>query len=342
MKQNLTRSWLFESTDILYPPGTRGAAEYPHLSAGSVGSLETGLKAMLATVADQHARNFATAGKYFNAELPGSVKASVLVDNLDQPIAKSFVNEHGILEIRVDVRILQATFRGSLVAALRAGDKFNFSAKKVTGESDEELLADFLKYKDQVSKAKAGNLFGDLLGGVRSDAEDMDKNRWFQMVDMNEKGDEIQSRYEGTLMFLLAHEVGHYVLKHHQEPCEASKCERFVERELEADRYGGFLLGTLIAPFSVGMGMFDEVDSFFTISNVTGFEVFFDDAYQRIGFVSPQASLCPCTYPESKQRRAAALSGKERATQEYSELFAKDPAAARRTSSLVLKPAKRQ
>lgn len=344
-KHNLEESWLFKSSDILYPAGTHGVAEYPHLNKESLGYLETGLKGMLALVVDLHARNAVTAGKYFNADLPKSVKASVLVDNLDQPIAKSFVDEQGNLEIRVDARVLQATFRGSLVAGLRASDEFNFSSKKSGGETDDELLADFVKYKEGVSKAKAGNLFGDL---AHSGGDDLDKGRWFQMMDMESKGNEIQSRYTGTLMFLMAHEVGHYVLKHHQEECDASKCERFAEKELEADRYGGFLLGAFLAPFSSqfevfgqGIGIFQGLESFFPISHLTGFEVFFDDAYERIGFVNAKASLCSCAYPEPKLRQAAALAGKERANQEFVELYAKDPAAAQRTTPMVMKPAKR-
>lgn len=332
LKKNLVKSWLFKSTDLFYPADSQGASSYPTLSKQSIGSLERDINLLLKSVLELHRRNSTLAGTYFNQAVPAVVDGVAILDNQGLPIAKSFMNESGKLEIRIDVRVLQATFRGSLVAAIRA-DEFGGSSQQ--DDSDDVLLANFLDFKKDVSKAKAGNMLGDLIGAMHSD--DFDNDRWFKMADFAEKGDQIQSRYVGTLMFLLAHELGHFVLNHYREGCDLSKCDRFAERERQADKYAGILLGALLAP----LGEFGE-DSFFPFSNLSGIDVFFNDAYGRIGFVDPKSSSCACPYPSPEERRLAADSGRQYAASEYVRLLSENSKAAESMSPAKMRPPKRR
>ena len=341
MRKKMMNSYLFKATDVFYPLGTKQASAYPQLTESSLKYLESGLQKMLVTVTDLQARNADPICQIFKCSVPPSVKAVVVVANLDKPIAQSVVNEKGILEIRIDVHVLQATFRGSLLSALKDHQAFSMDftkprASEIAREmrTDDRLIADYLDFKQRVVETKTGGILRDLM--THSDSPENDP--WFKMIEMTEQSADVQNTYTGTLMFLMAHEVGHFVLRHHQHSCDSSRCELFSQDELEADRYAGYLLGAWLAPISarddMSMNMFSMLDENH-FRKLVGFDTFFDDAYDRVGFVDPSQTLCHCTYPEPKTRQTTAQAGQKAAVDHYEQLLKSDPAAAQKTTPLV-------
>jgi tetratricopeptide (TPR) repeat protein len=328
MKKRMMDSYLFKATDIFYPQGTMQASDYPRLTDSGMKALEAGLREMLPTVADLHARNAEALGRFFERKLPPSVQATVVLEVLNAPIAQSLVNEQGALEIRIDVHVLQATFRAGLISALRDPLVYQAEFGKKVEKTDDELIRDFLLFKKEVLDAKAGTRLGDVFKGG---------DRWSTMVDLADRSDNIQRSYVGTLMFLMAHEFGHFVLNHHQHSCDISRCGLFSNDELEADRYAGYLQGALVAPMThldeMSMGMLSMLDPTHR-KKLAGFNTFFDDAYARVGFVDPSKARCSCSYPDPAARRQTAESGQKAALARFEQLLETDPVAAQRTTPM--------
>jgi TPR repeat protein len=330
MKNALLNSFLFKATDVFYPLGTRQASDFPQISESGLNFLQTGLQETLKSVVDLHARNADAIAQLVNRRVPATVQAAVVIDNLNQPIAQGVVNEKGILEIRIDVHVLQATFRGSLLAASKDSRILSLDSTPEEKKSDDQLIVDFLEFKQQVAQAKAGSVFGDTFHG--------DHDRWSKMVDLADQSNDVQMTYVGTLMFIMAHELGHFALGHHHHDCDPSHCERFSQDELEADHYAGYLLGALVAPkssvFEMTLPVFSQLLDPSHQEKLTGFGTFFNDSYTRVGFVDPGKSLCNCPYPDPKLRGTIAQSGQKEALVRYDELLKTDPALAQKTTPM--------
>jgi hypothetical protein len=317
MEVKLTHSWLFITSDVLYPGGIADAGSYPTISESQYPLLERRLSQDFDHIAELHARNALRVGNYMHKTLPKTVAGVVKIDNLRLPIAKSFINETGHLEIRIDIRVLQAAFRASLASIMREDTLFDKE------KSDDELLSEFFKQKAELTATKGRSSVGDLIDVIKS----RDDTALERVMDFWGTKSDVQPTYEGALLFFIAHEVGHYVLGHHTEACAAS-CESFEARELEADKYAGYLLGSLISPFG-------EMAS--NYSEILGYEVFFEDAYTRVGFEDPGDSACHCSYPDPKKREDGAAEAAGEAVQEYAELLEKDPKAARDTTPVTVR-----
>ena len=217
------------------------------------------------------------------------------------------------------------------------------------GKSDSQLLSEFIDFKRGVASAKGKSFFGDMVDIVKDRTEAMDK-----IADAWDEVDRVQPRYQGTLLFLIAHEFGHFAMDHHQLGCDISACQSFAARELAADRYAGFLLGALVAPILVTEVDLDEeatpkskesdasgsaseeIDSFLyqMFSTITGSTVFFEDAYRRAGFDATKASQCDCSYPDVMSRRKVADEAIHTSIVDYGHLYLSDKVAAQKTSPI--------
>lgn len=328
MKNAIMNSYLFKTTDIFYPAGTKQVSGFPQISESGLGYLETGLQQMLKVIIDLHKRNADAIGEIFKRSVPSSVQATVMVDNLNKPIAQGVVNEKRILEIRIDVHVLQATFRGSLLTVARDRPPMSLEPSAEEAKADEHLILDFLEFKRQVAESKAGSMWGDF-----KDKDD----RWSKMLQLAQHSDAAQNIYVGTLMFIMAHEIGHFALGHHQHNCDPSQCEGFSRDELDADNYAGYLLGAWLAPKNavdeMTAGLFRALDPTHQ-ERLSGFGTFFTDTYSRVGFVDPSQSSCRCAYPDPKLRIETAEAGQKAALHRYQQLLAASPALAQKTTPM--------
>jgi hypothetical protein len=298
-----------KSSSIFYPSGTTQVTEYPTLKDSDVEFLESNIDQMANLVVAMQNLIAQRVAAHFDVPQLTDAKAKVAIVNRNLPIANSYVDENGQLVVQMDVRLLQATFRGALVSYIRENAFFDEDDQD---ESDDQLLQGFLDFRENTRDAKSGNLLGDLIGGG---------DRLSDMIDNAEKSDQIQSRYLGTVIFVIAHELGHQVLRHNGA-CDTGKCDAFAARELAADRYAGYLLGMMLAPLHVGfMGLMTDDPPY----QLNGSKVFFDDAFNRIGFVDPSKSACNCAYPNSETRKKVSQAATDEAQDEFEKAVADDP-----------------
>ncbi len=124
---------------------------------------------------------------------------------------------------------------------------------------------------------------------------------------------QVQTRFLGTLFFVLAHEVGHLLFEHSKCPCDAPSCAVFQGNEKEADRFAAYLVTlNLGATDSLAIGL--GLDQYTGETNYIGFPLFFEVAYPRLGLDDPNLqSLCACDYPPADERNGAASAAARRA-----------------------------
>jgi hypothetical protein len=259
------------------------------------------------------------------------VKLTVTVTNDNVSFARSYTDESDVVHVELDAMLLQAVFRGALVASSRAQANGSnlFSDFMDSGEAnktDDQLLQDFLTFRKKVGTAKAGNIFGDLKDAYSSEGA----GRWGDMVGFSLQAGDVENRYVGVVLFIIAHELGHHVL-HLSTACDTTRCAGFAQRELDADTYAGYLLGMMTAPVQNPF----LLTFFDSLSQLSGYEVFFQDAYGRAEFVNSANAQCSCPYPAPQDRLRVAGDARHEAETLYIELVQNDPEEAKKLSIFV-------
>lgn len=116
------------------------------------------------------------------------------------------------------------------------------------------------------------------------------------LVDFTIQSRYLEVEYFGTLMFMLAHEQGHYVLGHLDRDLN---CAQKGDVELEADRYAAYLLAIIVQPIALSAENPDgDVHISVTVPDYAA--NFFDVAYRRAGF---STTVGKCEYPATERRK---------------------------------------
>jgi hypothetical protein len=307
LKESILKSWLFQSADLFYPHGAPGGdSPYPRLAARELAEVEETAQGHLRVISRLHEKDVSLLRELIGSSVPSRVKGLVLLQNNGEPVARSVVNNKGQLEVLLDVRVLQANFVSSLVAVAKSPSwftEFDGRPRPLNATSDGELIAEFLKFKADVAAAPAANAFGDLrdtLGSLRS--HEFKETRALGLVKFAVQAQPIHNNYLGTLLFLMGHEVGHFILGHHRSGCAADRCEAFAAQEEDADAYATILLTRAYSPF----GSMSSSIPLVATSDLIGMDTFFNHAYERIGFKEQRTQACPCAYPPLSERKTMA------------------------------------
>ena len=207
--------------------------------------------------------------------------------------------------IAIDVKLLQANILAS-IASLRQDE-----GKEVTlsGLLEDRRNIENLAVLDSVhlTSNRVGQ-YGMSLSNSTALTNVMDLHNYAQ------KFEPIGVDYYGTLLFIIAHELGHVALGHglNSKPCP--------QRELDADTFAAFVLSEPLMAMSVqavnvsfanlptmnGNSIWlDEED----LQSYTGFSLFFGKSYELANF-GPSNSAC--VYPEPSQRLNASKSAIEK------------------------------
>jgi hypothetical protein len=301
IKAQILKSWLFQSADLFYPRGVApdGANAYPALTTRELSSLEKTAQDHFRVVAQLHETYAPWFRQSLGSSVPLRIKGLVLLQNKGQPTARSIVNNKREMEIMLDVRVLQANFKSSLVAVAKSPSwfsDFDGRPRPSTATTDEELITEFLQFKAEIAAAPAGNSVGDLFNAFRTDLAD---NRALNLLEFGLKTQGIQNHYSGTLLFLMAHEAGHFILGHHGSRPAADTCEVFETQEENADAYATILLTAAYSP----MGSMSRMVPLTSPSDLAGVDTFFDLAYERIGFQEQRNAGAACAYPSLTKRK---------------------------------------
>ena len=256
----------------------------------------------------------------FSTNLATPPRSDLTITNLGRPTVN--VSSQG--EISLDARVLQAIFRGALLENRRLGGDDGFSVFLRPGlnasqkfdvtyvpsaqtEEQRAAIAELLRLIEDVKATPGHGVVGDIFAVWSED--DFTEAPWFRMTDFALRSQDLQLRYLGASLFLLAHEFGHLALRHHdrlksiQEAIpegsrgeESDYCSTRRDIEHEADLYALLLL----SPYGQSDSPPPFLDFFGIGQNLTGYRNFFQYGYDLGGFT--QTSGEDCSYPTNKDR----------------------------------------
>lgn len=235
----------------------------------------------------------------------------------DRGLDAPFINASH--EIFVDIRVARLMYRDAVLSSMRSSGlgTVAFMAndrdqKCATTQPDAMLLDCFLAMKSRVDRLKKQGSLGlgfSLLGSVFSDDRkfDFDNSPWFVAADLQLSSIDLQTRYYGVLLFVVAHEIAHVMLGH-VDPANRDRLlnpEARRQAEIDADAFAVTLLA-----LSTAQGMY-----FSQFENLAiGFESFFSKTYPNARWYEAGGDSHPSR--ESRLQSARKLHEQLRNTQQ--------------------------
>jgi hypothetical protein len=314
LQTNLPDSQVFKIAALFYDLNSPTLKQRT-LSHSELLQLESRLNGVLQAVLAIHKQNVATTSQFmgatFAAEPPVQLKLLDLIPAYVSaaPYAGSYSvpNEKPVIAVNADlVRIL---FDNAAIEAAKkhrppplsgsTDELIDYSEDPgVPSCKDSECLQLFLRFSAQIGH-----------GHVPRSAA----------IYARLATSQLEARFFGTMFFVLAHELGHVLLKQLELPCDAPLCHVFKGKELQADKFAAYLLTIhlgLTSGLAIGLG----IDEYTGTTNYIGFPQFFERAYSRLGYSDNPASACGCNYPSAEQRNSNAAAAAREALPRVVEL----------------------
>jgi len=269
IKKRIEAAPAFQHSGMFFPDGVPEQPDsLPELGRQEVRRIRRTLNDHVKALVDHHSRRCEWLAGQLGLPLTPRLKQRLTVTNTGAPVAE--IDEDGNLS--VDVKVVQAIFRASLVEGLsERGGRFERSQAEAPQRSETELLSHFMRLKKEIEETPGHTMLGELV---------FDDDSWFTMTDLSEVLDRVQRRYTGTLLFLLSHELGHIALEHHA--VQVADETHFQRLELQADAYGALIVADIFRnPILVEevMGIRSS-----EAHELAGYHDFFSYAYERAGF----------------------------------------------------------
>jgi hypothetical protein len=200
----------------------------------------------------------------------------------DRGLEAPFINASN--EIFIDIRVARLMYRDAVLASMKstrvgidtvmASER---SAQCAPSQPDAILLECFLALKTRVDRLKNQSSMGmgfSMMRSLLSDNNkfDFDNEPWFVAADLKMSSVDLQTRYQGVLLFVVAHEIAHVMLGHVDPANRAlwATPQARKQAELDADAFAVTLLSLATVP---GM-FFGHLDNL-----AVGFESFFSATY---------------------------------------------------------------
>jgi hypothetical protein len=318
MKSKLENSFLFKNTDIFFPNGVISNLDTLQvMSEDNLKEINKELNIYAKTLYKIATKEQPALEQLFGRKLNDPQKIRPQVWNERIPLARS--EQNGLF--RFDVQVAQAIFRATVLEGLKARQEsimnpegFDSNTKQDTSEKG--LLTTFIKEKNEIHNAKARGRLGDMIQGIKSMNDDDffdhkhtsldDPSTWFGMTQLAMSSMTTQMRYGTTMLFLFAHEMGHFALGHFREDTNHD-CPKYRQQELDADRYAAYLMLKLFerkqtdqeAAINDFMGEIGKNWLGFDSRTLVGDEVFLRDAYVIAKFKNNGVE---CIYPSPGER----------------------------------------
>ena len=339
MKRSLEDSYLLKSMDRFYPDGVPQdlSQVYPHLGHDEEKAMKEELDGLITALHRAHEEKY----PFINAVIPeltkslskqflGSATIAALLKQFSSNLKltnhnsiTAFTNREG--HITLDIRVLQALFRGALLENFRENPEnpmnplgltfgsFMMSSKEfdptfepsnATKEQREAIM--HLYQTVQTIKETEGNF---LVGDMMDAFSDNSKSNWGIMASISQRANILQAQYLGAVLFLLAHEHGHLALNHYSR-LQDLKSQSFEDErkfqdsfclwrgyfEMEADVYALLIL----SPYTGKKAVFPMMDLQGVGQHRTGYRNFFQYGYSLSGFEETPGEIC--SYPTKQQR----------------------------------------
>lgn len=205
--------------------------------------------------------------------------------------------------IVVDAKLLQANLKASITAGFPALTTASQAERIDFLDAERRQIEDSAYLTGMHVKANG-------VGALRAPLSEVSAMpEYIMLLNLSQKIRPVETQYYGSLLFALAHEVGHVALGHLSGVYVS--CH---DRELAADKFATKLLGeSLLAlsasPINVTSGnakgtmVFIDQDS---LTRYTGFSLFFGGAYELAHF---PPSTGTCIYPSPTERLAETKKG---------------------------------
>ena len=314
MKDRLTESYLYKSVKRFYPDGVPSdpATVYPQLNKRQMQAIEQELQQFSDALAQQHLTRRQRMETALHEPVQPTIQVRFKVERTGNPTVYS--PDQG--QVVIDIRVLQAVFRGALLSSLgeRRGagpltlpsdDARQVMAPDLQTERQRQAIQKAVDFAQQVDDTRGRSAVGDIFS-ILSDDDKLD-SPWFRMADVSMQSQSLQITYLGAVLFLVAHEVGHTALNHHQRHAALLERTKASERtddsafcgarrryELEADAYALLLLSPYLDQ-SVGSPL---MASMLGLDRMAGYDNYFRYGYPLTGFATDTG----CSYPSSADR----------------------------------------
>lgn len=273
LKQDILGSFIFQARDIFYPAGSTTAADVSHqpLSVQQRKLLDTKTINLFNELLALYAKRQNALAIYFDKPLPErlDVKLSIVDETDDMKGARVVHGGQGI-ELQISRALLAANYRACLMTA--SGNLVKI-ANSIEGAgnrdqtSQEISEADALHAIDTIRRQTAqynpsssrileriGNVPGFGSASTLADIlnlKDMLSTKWdnlferygteLLLIDEARAVNHMDKQFYGTLLFALAHEMGHYALGSVNLSSETSDDQK-KKAELDADCFATFFL----------------------------------------------------------------------------------------------------
>lgn len=226
-------TFLGTSTRIFYPNGVPASiSDLPQLSKQQQDKIQDDLQRQADILLQYLARHSDDFSRYFGEQINSVTHQVVHVTDFDVPDAG--LQKDGT--IRVDIRVIQAVYRGILLSTVGATDSSELTQRRALAN----VIAARNSYLHSIPSPTVGMSVA-ALKHLRSPIEMGFAALDQQLTQANdrEESERASDSYNDALAFILGHEIGHRALGHYQK-LKAGARRR--DLELDADRFGALLV----------------------------------------------------------------------------------------------------
>lgn len=308
LKRAFLNSNTVESLTAYYPDGVPSdPSAYRSPTKAGAAKIRSRTAKLSSFLVDLHNKRRPSLERILKRTVEPAQPIRLKILEVNRPVAKVASQS----EVQVSFPVMRAVFRGALLENILASPARMSLRNPLTAEFDgddqqftfdesfqpqnataeqQQALARIAELTEEVRSTKAPGALGTMASAF-SDDEDWDEGPWFKLTDIMEELEGSEISYAGALLFLLAHEQGHIVLKHQEQL--GSQCSDQIALENEADEYALVLLSLLTGDRTVPEWLIPQGRP----GAFTGYRNFLQYSYPLSGFKEGG-----CAYPSNKAR----------------------------------------
>lgn len=292
IRRELLDSFLLSDSELLkINPSTK---EPLNLSEKNKGQINAEMKFMLDSLLKLYNKKRKQIADYLKAKPLNNLSASIEITDNGSAYAGSYPpnNQTNSGSIYIDAKILKANMGASV----------NNSFTELSSSSDVDRYHKVQELRRQIRNRFIINsrIHRDGVGGFQIPLKNFDEltnvmeqtSAYLELLDLSQKVKEMETQYYGTILFIIAHELGHLALGHHEIINKSPKdCELRKKIEIQADQFSALLLGTSFIVLSMDVIPVQHqvlgkknlrLLNIEMLNRYIGYSLFFDGAFERL------------------------------------------------------------
>ncbi|PSK89548.1 ImmA/IrrE family metallo-endopeptidase [Taibaiella chishuiensis] len=242
LKRRVDNSFLYQAADVFIRDEAVYYKDKPNPNALSLSAkqkewLKQITQKMLDKIQKHYRSRKSEFTKYFKVDMPRVPDILLNMTNGTGGAYTEFLNDNSV-QMNIDYALLEGNFHASLGYGLKEMLKDSTGRSVIDTLTERDILGILKSKRDELSQFVQPTFFDmltsweDFLGFSTG---------YFQFADLASLIKTIEDQYWGSLLFVLAHELGHTVFKT-VKPAEHFDTTLFKQNELDADRFATFLL----------------------------------------------------------------------------------------------------